>query len=244
MNKQLSVPIIGVMHSAFKQKFGIPRQPNLVNTVSYIVMQAPYDDLNAFNGLQQFSHIWLLWQFHQNKRSSQQDNFQALIRPPRLGGNRKIGIFASRSMYRPAPIGLSVVSFIEVRREQNQTRVYVRGADLLDGTPIIDIKPYINYADALPEAESGYAQVEPPLLSVQWSMQAEAQKQQLLHRQLIDSELLAEIEAVLAQNPKPAYQHDAKKIYGLQYANFNLKFAISDQQLSIQAIEDLDHPAD
>ena len=239
MNKQLTVPIIGVMHSAFKQKFGIPRQPNLVNTVSYIVMQAPYDNLHAFTGIEQFSHIWLLWQFHENKRSNQQDNFQALIRPPRLGGNQKIGVFASRSMYRPADIGLSVVSLIAVRREQNQTRVYVRGADLLDGTPIIDIKPYLNYADALPDAQSGFAQVQPPVLDVQWSMTAQEQKQSLLRQDKIDQQTLTEIEAVLAQNPKPAYQQDAEKIYGLQFATFNLKFIIAEQQLLIHAIEEV-----
>jgi tRNA-Thr(GGU) m(6)t(6)A37 methyltransferase TsaA len=235
MKKQLSVPIIGRMHSAYVEKFGIPRQPNLVNSMSYIEMLAPYDDVNAFVGLTEFSHIWLLWQFHQNKRDSQSDNFQPLIRPPRLGGNQKIGVFASRSMYRPAAIGLSVVQFVELRREQQQTRVYVKGADLLDGTPIIDIKPYLNYADCVVQAISGYAQQQPPSLPVSWSVAAQQQRQQLL--QQIDPTLLMELEAVLAQNPKPAYQQDANKIYGLRYAALNVKFKIEAQQVLIVALE-------
>ncbi len=151
------------MCSPFVEKFGIPRQSNLVNTTSYIQLIAPYDDINAFQGIEQFSHLWLLWQFHANdikKNDNAVDKaktFQPMIRPPRLGGNQKIGVFASRSMYRPSQIGLSVVQFLEVKKVENELRLYVQGADILSGTPIVDIKPYLAYADAIPDAMSGYA---------------------------------------------------------------------------------------
>ncbi|KAA8735104.1 tRNA (N6-threonylcarbamoyladenosine(37)-N6)-methyltransferase TrmO [Acinetobacter qingfengensis] len=237
MNKELNVPIIGVMHSPFKEKFGIPRQPNLVNSISYIEMFAPYDDLNAFVGLEQFSHIWLIWQFHENKRTNQKDNFQPLIRPPRLGGNKKMGVFASRSMYRPSTMGLSVVKFLSVQRENKYTRVYVSGADLLHGTPIIDIKPYLAYVEAIPEAISGYAQHQPEILMVSWSDSAQSELTKLLQEHAINAETLQTLEAILAQNPKPAYQQKEEKVYGLSYANFNIKFHIAMDKVIILSLQ-------
>lgn len=237
MNNDLLLPIIGYMRSPFTEKFGVPRQPNLTDSISYVVFNAPYDDLNAFLGIEQFSHLWLLWQFHDNKRKNDAKDFKPLIRPPRLGGNQKIGVFASRSMYRPAPVGLSVVQLIEVKREQGETRLYVKGADLLDGTPIIDIKPYLAYVDAVANASSGYAQHAPPLLNVHWSKAATQQKDQLLQQQLINIETLTALAQVLALNPKPAYQNDPEKIYGLSYAQCNVKFTVDRENITILAIE-------
>lgn len=237
MNQDLTVAIIGEMRSAFIEKFGIPRQSNLVNSISYIVMYAPYTDLSAFEGIEQFSHLWLLWQFHDNKRKNNAKDFQPLIRPPRLGGNQKIGVFASRSMYRPAPIGLSVVQFVDIQQVYGETRLYVRGADLLNGTPIIDIKPYLHYADAIPNATSGYAQEAPTSLAVIWQQDSLEQKQQLIHAGHLTSTYLAEIEQVIALNPKPAYQTDESKIYGLRYANFNVRFKILSTHIEIVSIE-------
>lgn len=236
MNSDISIPIIGYMQSPFIEKFGIPRQPNLVNSVSYIVMNTPYDDLDGFKGLEQFSHLWLLWQFHDNKRKNNSNDFQPLIRPPRLGGNQKIGVFASRSMYRPASIGLSVVQFLCVKRESNQTRVYVQGADLLNGTPIIDIKPYLAYADAIPEAMSGYAQQAPEMLQIIWQQQAQQDRQLLLSQHKVEQQLLTHLEQILALNPKPAYQQDQNKVYGLRYANLNVKFQISNDNVNILSL--------
>ncbi|TXJ06710.1 MAG: tRNA (N6-threonylcarbamoyladenosine(37)-N6)-methyltransferase TrmO [Acinetobacter sp.] len=236
MNDDIVVPVIGVMRSAYRGKFGIPRQPNLVSSMAYVVMQAPYDDLNAFVGLEQFSHIWLLWQFHENKRRNFSEDFQPLIRPPRLGGNQKIGVFASRSMYRPAPIGLSVVQFVEIKRVGQETRVYVKGADLLDGTPILDIKPYLAYVDAIFDAKSGYAQIAPERYAVCWSQEAEQHRDKLLIKNVISLSVLEEIEQVLALNPKPAYQQNQDKVYGLHYADVNVRFKVLQQTIEIVGI--------
>ena len=239
MNDQISMPIIGYMCSPFVEKFGIPRQSNLVNTTSYIKLIAPYDDINAFQGIEQFSHLWLLWQFHANdvKKSDNVVNkagiFQPMIRPPRLGGNQKIGVFASRSMYRPSQIGLSVVQFLEVKKVENELRLYVQGADILDGTPIVDIKPYLAYADAIPDAVSGYAPDAPQILQVVWSEEASIQKQKLLNDKVCTELILIELEQLLAQNPKPAYHDDTQRVYGLSFSNLNVKFQISEQSVKI-----------
>lgn len=239
MNDQISMPIIGYMCSPFVEKFGIPRQSNLVNTTSYIKLIAPYDDINAFQGIEQFSHLWLLWQFHANdvKKSDNAVNkagiFQPMIRPPRLGGNQKIGVFASRSMYRPSQIGLSVVQFLEVKKVENELRLYVQGADILDGTPIVDIKPYLAYADAIPDAVSGYAHDAPQILQVVWSEEALIQKQKLLNDKVCTELILIELEQVLAQNPKPAYHDDTQRVYGLSFSNLNVKFQISEETVKI-----------
>lgn len=239
MNDQISMPIIGYMCSPFVEKFGIPRQSNLVNTTSYIKLIAPYDDINAFQGIEQFSHLWLLWQFHANdvKKSDNVVNkagiFQPMIRPPRLGGNQKIGVFASRSMYRPSQIGLSVVQLLEIKKVKNELRLYIQGADILDGTPIVDIKPYLAYADAIPDAVSGYAPDAPQILQVVWSEEASIQKQKLLNDKVCTELILIELEQVLAQNPKPAYHDDTQRVYGLSFANLNVKFQISEQSVKI-----------
>ena len=224
------------MHSPYREKFGIPRQPNLVQVESYIEMQAPYNDALAFEGIEAFSHLWLIWQFHDNKNqiedqqtaSTQQNNkFRAQVRPPRLGGNQKIGVFATRSMYRPAPIGLSVVKLNRVEKVGKNVRVYVAGSDLLDGTPIIDIKPYIQYSDSVIDAQSGYAQDEPSRKSVMWSKDAEQQKKLLLEKGKISAQLLEELEAVLSLDPRPAYQDDENRVYGMKFADLDVKFKVT-----------------
>ena len=223
---ELTLPIIGYMHSPYKEKFGIPRQPNLVQVESYIEMTGPYNDLLAFEGIEEFSHLWLVWQFHDNK-NQQSQQFRPQVRPPRLGGNQKIGVFATRSMYRPAPIGLSVVKLKEVRKVGKSIRVYVNGSDLLDGTPIVDIKPYIQYSDAVIDAQSGYAQEEPARKSVMWSKDAEQQKNLLLEKRKISAQLLEELEAVLSLDPRPAYQDDENRVYGMKFADLDVKFKVT-----------------
>lgn len=235
MSNFLSVPMIGVMHSPYKEKFGIPRQPNLVEVESYIEMFAPYDTEQAFEGLDAFSHVWLLWQFHQNK-GQDKTTFRPQVRPPRLGGNEKVGVFATRSMYRPSPIGLSVVRFKRIAREQGQLRVYVQGSDLLDGTPILDIKPYIAYSDSVVDAQSGYAMQAPALKQVQWQQQALVQQQAYVTQALLTAQTLTELEQVLALDPRPAYQNDPERIYGLRFAAFNIRFQVDEQQITILEI--------
>ncbi|EPF72874.1 tRNA (N6-threonylcarbamoyladenosine(37)-N6)-methyltransferase TrmO [Acinetobacter indicus] len=231
----LTLPIIGIMKSPYKEKFGIPRQPNLVQVESYIDMLEPYNDLLAFEGIEAFSHLWLLWQFHDNK-NQQQTKFRAQVRPPRLGGNQKIGVFATRSMYRPSPVGLSVVQLKQVKKVGKAVRVYVTGSDLLDGTPILDIKPYIQYSDAVMEAQSGYAQDEPERKQVVWTEQPAVQKQQLLQQHKISAQMLGELEQVLSLDPRPAYQEDETRLYKMHFANIDVGFLVQPDQVLIQML--------
>ncbi|WP_171263589.1 tRNA (N6-threonylcarbamoyladenosine(37)-N6)-methyltransferase TrmO [Acinetobacter sp. ANC 5054] len=229
----LNLPIIGYMNSPYKEKFGIPRQPNLVQVESYIEMVEPYNDLLAFEGIEEFSHLWLVWQFHENKKQDEAAKFRPQVRPPRLGGNKKIGVFATRSMYRPAPIGLSVVQLKEVKKVGKSVRVYVQGSDLLDGTPIIDIKPYIQYSDAVIDAQSAYAQDEPVRKPVYWADVAEQQKQTFLSNGNLTAQVMAELEQVLSLDPRPAYQHDDERVYGMLFAGLNVKFRVTEQNVEI-----------
>ncbi|WP_436912830.1 tRNA (N6-threonylcarbamoyladenosine(37)-N6)-methyltransferase TrmO [Acinetobacter schindleri] len=233
---ELTIPVIGIMKSPYKEKFGIPRQPNLVEVEAYIEMQGLYNDLLAFEGIEEFSHLWLLWQFHDNK-NQENSKFRPQVRPPRLGGNQKIGVFATRSMYRPSPIGLSVVKLKEVKKVGKTVRVYVTGSDLLDGTPIVDIKPYIHYSDAVMEAQSGYAQEEPVRKYVVWSEQAELEREQLVQTKGLSEQVIRELAEVLSLDPRPAYQEDPERIYGMHFADFNIKFIVNETSVLIVGIE-------
>lgn len=165
-------PMIGYHRAPLSQKFGAPRQPNLVALTSIIEMIAPYDSPAAFAGLDAFSHIWISWQFHHNYTNKDTHigksgtGFRAQVRPPRLGGNQKIGVFASRSMYRPSALGLSVVKLESIEVVEGRVLLIISGADMIDGTPIIDIKPYVAYSDALSNAKSGFAPTAPDLLEI------------------------------------------------------------------------------
>jgi tRNA-Thr(GGU) m(6)t(6)A37 methyltransferase TsaA len=224
------------MKSPYKEKFGIPRQPNLVEVEAYIEMQGLFNDLLAFEGIEEFSHLWLLWQFHDNK-NQENSKFRPQVRPPRLGGNQKIGVFATRSMYRPSPIGLSVVKLKEVKKVGKTVRVYVTGSDLLEGTPIVDIKPYIHYSDAVMEAQSGYAQEEPVRKYVVWSEQAELEREQLVHTKGLSEQVIRELAEVLSLDPRPAYQENPERIYGMRFADFNIKFIVNETSVLIVEIE-------
>lgn len=236
MTTTVTLPIIGYMCSPYQEKFGIPRQPNLVEVESYIEMIGPYNDLNAFVGIEEFSHLWLLWQFHDNKNQQDSTKFRPQIRPPRLGGNQKIGVFASRSMYRPAPMGLSVVKLKKVEKVGKTVRVYVVGSDLLNGTPLVDIKPYIQYSDAVTDAKSAYAQDEPQRKEVVWLENAQISRDELVKKGRITLQICQELEQVLALDPRPAYQHDPERIYGMSFANLNVRFSVDDNQISIHAL--------
>lgn len=232
MNNSINLPIIAYIRSPYREKFGIPRQPNLVQVQSRIEMIAPYNNPLAFDGIAYFSHLWLIWQFHENK-NQQQQQFRPQIRPPRLGGNQKIGVFASRSMYRPAPLGLSVVRFVGIEQD-NQGKLFliVEGADLLDGTPIVDIKPYLAYADNIEHAQSGYAQQQPQIKPVIW--QDDGLKAHLITSQQVLARHLDELEQILALDPRPAYQHDPERIYAMRFANMDVQFKIDDKVSIIQ----------
>ncbi|ENV08319.1 MULTISPECIES: tRNA (N6-threonylcarbamoyladenosine(37)-N6)-methyltransferase TrmO [Acinetobacter] len=235
------MPIIGHMHSPYREKFGIPRQPNLVQVESYIEMAEPYNDILAFEGIEDFSHLWLLWQFHENKNQdnslNQMSKFRPQVRPPRLGGNQKIGVFATRSMYRPSPMGLSVVRFLRVEKQAKSVRLYVMGSDLLHGTPILDIKPYIQYSDAIADSQSGYAQEEPIRKTVLWTETAQSQQQQLLKQRILDKKIFDELEQVLSLDPRPAYQDDAERVYGMCFSELNIRFTVDDRSVTVVAVE-------
>ena len=233
---EVKMPIIGYMYSPYQEKFGIPRQPNLVQVESYIEMVEPYHDIAAFEGIADFSHLWLLWQFHDNKHQKDHVKFRPQVRPPRLGGNQKVGVFATRSMYRPSPIGLSVVQFKKVEKVGKSVRLYVTGSDLLNGTPILDVKPYIQYSDAVLDARSGYAQDEPLRKQVIWSNEALALREAKLKNQELTQQTLDELEQVLSLDPRPAYQHDPTRVYGMKFAHLDVKFVVREHEIEIQAL--------
>ncbi|MBF7683098.1 tRNA (N6-threonylcarbamoyladenosine(37)-N6)-methyltransferase TrmO [Acinetobacter sp. B5B] len=237
MKESVNFPIIATMTSPFKEKFGIPRQPNLVDVRSYVDFLAPYDDICAFDGIIEFSHIWILWVFHGNKK---QLNFKPQVRPPRLGGNEKMGVFATRSMYRPANIGLSVVKLVGIEQQNGTVRLCVSGSDLLDGTPILDIKPYIAYSDAIPEAESGYAIDAPVQKPIFWQSDAVNQRAELLCKNHTSNQELYCLEQLLALDPRPAYQQDAERIYGLRFSNLNVKFKVAETGIFIINLQGVD----
>ncbi|MBU5616276.1 tRNA (N6-threonylcarbamoyladenosine(37)-N6)-methyltransferase TrmO [Psychrobacter sp. TAE2020] len=248
-------PIIGYHRAPLSQKFGAPRQPNLVALISVIEMLIPYDNPAAFAGLEAFSHIWLSWQFHHNylnKKSahnSEQDQqtkaapaadkpaFRPQVRPPRLGGNKKLGVFASRSMYRPSGLGLSVVKLEAIEVLEGRVLLLISGADMIDGTPIIDIKPYVSYSDAYSDAASGFAPSAPESLIVTMSELAEQQFEALINIKPIDSEdkKVAELTAGTAKVAKATV---AAKIYSLQQ-----QLVVADKVLIIALIAQDPRPA-
>lgn len=239
MMTSVNLPIIGCMRSPYLEKFGIPRQPNLVQVTSYIDMYEPYNDILAFEGIEEFSHLWLIWQFHDNKNQQDSEKFRPQVRPPRLGGNKKIGVFATRSMYRPAPIGLSVVQFKRIEKIRKKLRIYVTGSDLLDGTPVLDIKPYIHYSDAIISAQSGYAQHEPTRKKVLWTVTAFEQRQKCLDEKKLTTQILNELEQVLSLDPRPAYQDDFDRIYKMKFDQFDINFKVDNHNIEVVAFGEL-----
>lgn len=222
-HEQITLNVIGKVSSPFKEKFSIPRQPGLVDCAKGIVTlinDASNQDL--IRGIEQFSHLWLLFIFH----GTQQQGWKPLIRPPRLGGNKKIGVLASRSTFRPNPIGMSVVKLENINIAKKSVELHISGLDLLDQTPIVDIKPYIPYSDVIIDAKAGFAQQEPQdCLSVSFT---DAVIQQLQVHQKNYPELGQLIEQVLAQDPRPAYKKQSidKKEYGICLYDFNIKWRL------------------
>lgn len=214
--------IIARMHNGFREKFGVPRQSGLVpEIVSRVVMEEKYSVPEAFRGIDMYSHLWLLWEFHQADR----ETWRPTVRPPRLGGNTRMGVFATRSPYRPNKIGLTVVQLKRVAVEDGRVVLYVAGADMMDGTPIVDIKPYIPYADSMPEASEGFTQqTKEHRLQVQFPETLQA---------LVPPEDVSAILGMLAQDPRPAYQHDPERIYGAPYGQVDIRFRVQGETLEV-----------
>ena len=219
--------VIATIHSGFSSKFGIPRQSGLVESAkAEIVFEPPYRNADALRGLEDFSHIWLIWEFSRAKR----ENWSPTVRPPRLGGNRRMGVFATRSPFRPNAIGLSCVRLEEICWQTDQGPVLrVSGADLMNGTPILDIKPYLPYADCHPEASGGFAaEVSERKLQVACAPEL-LEKLPREHRQTVMD--------LLAQDPRPSYQHDPDRVYGMTYDGFNVRFSVEENVLTVREIE-------
>ena len=218
--------IIARVHSDFPEKFGIPRQSGLVpETIARVVFEEEYRSAEALRGIEGFDYLWLIWEFSENLR----DTWSPTVRPPRLGGNTRLGVFATRSPFRPNPIGLSSVKLerIEDDPETGLTLV-ISGADLMDGTPIYDIKPYIPYTDAHPDAASGFASAPDKTLDVIFPPELLRQIPEKYRQALIRT---------LAQDPRPSYRQDGDRVYGLYYAEYNIRFRVGNGILTVCGVE-------
>jgi tRNA-Thr(GGU) m(6)t(6)A37 methyltransferase TsaA len=215
---EYQIKAIGIIHSCFKEKFAIPRQPALAPAATgEIELFAPFDDPIAIEGLEEVSHLWLSFIFHQ--ALPKENELRLRVRPPRLGGNKKLGVFATRATHRPNPLGLSVVKLDGIENG----RLQISGIDLLDGTPIVDIKPYVPYADSLPHAKNEIANAQPVLSVVEF--EADALSEALFHGLRLDQPVKELIEQMLAQDPKPAYQKpDPERLYGVKIWDLDVKW--------------------
>lgn len=221
----LTLEVIAHIKSDFPTKFGIPRQSGLAETQARVVFTPAYRNADALRGLEDFSHIWLIWGFSEARRAQ----WSPTVRPPRLGGNARMGVFATRSPYRPNPLALSCVELAGIEQSGQGAVLLVRGADLMDGTPIYDIKPYLPYTDCRSDATGGFAAQAPQArLQVEFA-------EELLER--IPQEKRAALLEILAQDPRPAYQNDPARIYGMRFADFELHFRVSDGVLQLLALD-------
>lgn len=225
----MTIEPIAYIRTAFPEKFGIPRQSGLAASLhGRIVFEPQFRNPEALRGLDGFSHLWLIWEFSANRRTAGQ--WQPTVRPPRLGGNMHMGVFATRSPFRPNPLGLSCVEVERIETDSSEGPViHVRGADLMDGTPIFDIKPYIRYADSHPEAVCGYVdKLEEPCLEVRIPDDV---------RGVIKEEVkLKALVETLQLDPRPSYHSDPDRIYGLSFAGYNVRFTVRDTVLTVTEI--------
>ena len=218
--------IIARIHSDFPSKFGIPRQSGLVDDLtSTIIFEPEYRNPDALRGLEDFSHLWIIWQFSKAVK----EGWSPTVRPPRLGGNTRMGVFATRSPFRPNEIGLSSVRILSIKQTpQHGTVIHVSGADLMDGTPIFDIKPYIPYCDSHPDATGGFTQTADDfLLDVVFP-------EDLLRK--IPENKRSALLGVLSHDPRPSYQKDANRQYGLPFAGFDILFTVEEKSLTVKDV--------
>lgn len=218
--------IIARIHTDFKEKFGIPRQSGLCDSVGRIVFEREYRRREALTGLEGYSHVWLIWQFSEAVR----EEWSPTVRPPRLGGNKRVGVFATRSPYRPNPIGLSCVELIGIDFDSpDAPALLVRGADLLDGTPIYDIKPYLPFTDSHPDARGGFADgVRDYRLKVDFP-------EELLT--LVPEEKREDLVRILEGDPHPSYKKDSEREYGMKFSDFEVFFKTDGATLTVTRVE-------
>lgn len=212
---------IAHIKSLFADKFGVPRQGNLApHVISEIIFEPAFRNPDCIRGIEGFSHLWLIWGFHCNDAAG----WSPTVRPPRLGGNTRIGVFATRSPFRPNSLGLSVVKLVSV---ENGPVLRVSGADMVDGTPIYDIKPYVPYADSIPEATGGFTETPRPLLEVQVACRMPANA---------TPEWQVAMQEVLAQDPRPAYQNDPERVYHVVLLPYEVSFRVQDSLAIVTSI--------
>lgn len=227
MSQAYSMRVIARIHSDFSSKFGVPRQSGLVDALeSTIVFEPEFRNSDALRGLEGFSHLWLVWVFDQAIR----ETWSPTVRPPRLGGNQRMGVFSTRSPFRPNPIALSSVKLAGIEQTAEfGTVLKIRGADLMDGTPILDIKPYIPYADSHPDAIGGFASA-PAGETLEVMIPEELLK-------IVPENRREALRGVLAQDPRPHYQNDPERIYGFGFAGLEVKFSVDGTQLTVTEIQ-------
>lgn len=224
---EITAQVIARIQSDFPTKFGVPRQSGVIPQVmATVVFEPPYRDEQALRGLDGFSHLWLLWHFSQVRQAA----WSPTVRPPRLGGNTRMGVFATRSPYRPNPIGLSSVKLEEICLHTPQGPVLrVSGADLMDGTPILDIKPYLAYTDSHPDATAGFvSELGDRMLTVDFPENLLA---------AVPPENREPLLAVLGHDPRPTYQNDRERVYGMRFAGLDVRFRVADGVLTVCAVE-------
>jgi tRNA-Thr(GGU) m(6)t(6)A37 methyltransferase TsaA len=221
-----NIKIIAHIKSDFKEKFGIPRQSGLSSSVARIVFEKEYRNDDALRGIEGYSHLWLLWKFSKSER----DSWSPTVRPPRLGGNKRVGVFATRSPFRPNPIGLSSVELLGIEKSDEGTVLVIKGADLLNGTPIYDIKPYLAFTDSHPDAKGGFSD-EKLLYNLNVSFPDELAKKVCEEKR----EVLKEI---LSQDPRPSYIEDEKRIYGFEFDVYEIKFSVKGDTLFVVSVEE------
>ncbi|MFN3198125.1 MAG: tRNA (N6-threonylcarbamoyladenosine(37)-N6)-methyltransferase TrmO [Bradymonadia bacterium] len=226
---------IAHIETPYGEKFAVPRQPGLAEAAEgQIVFEPDFSGPDWIRGIEGFSHLWLIFGFHQTAHRG----WRPLVRPPRLGGDQKVGVFASRSTHRPNGLGLSVVRLISVEGEGQAVRLRVGGVDLVTGTPIYDIKPYLPFADAVPDASGGYAEAAPAILSVTWLPDARKAAEQVKQHNFVTL-----VEQVLGQDPRPAYRRGeiSERIYGVQLWDRNVRFQFgADGGVRVVAVEPIE----
>ncbi len=229
------IKAIAKIRTPFKEKFGIPRQSGIANDAEAIIVFEPeYRTPDALRGIEGYSHLWLLWEFSEVEEKKDRS---LTVRPPRLGGNKKMGVFSTRSPYRPNRIGLSSVRLAEVRKTENEGYVLiVFGADLLDGTPILDIKPYLAYTDSHPDAVGGFSDT-----ALDYKLETELSEEikKRLENELSESDIKTII-TLLENDPRPAYKNEGEAVYGMRYGNINISFRVTDGKAIVLDIQKID----
>lgn len=218
--------IIATVKSGFPTKFGIPRQSGLIkNLPAQIIFEPEFRNPDAIRGLEGFSHLWIIWKFSQSGESK-----SLTVRPPRLGGNTRLGVFATRSPFRPNPIGLSCVKIKGIEQsEKHGLVINISGADLMDGTPVYDIKPYLPHSDCVPEAVGGFSdEVKNYCLKVEIPDQI---------KERLDGQFIETLTEILAHDPRPSYHHDPERIYGFPYEGYEIKFKVKDDVLTVVEVQ-------